>query len=541
MRLARRLVVAALLSTVFVALLTWAGWPRPRFVVPLPELHSYESVTSATWGGAGGLPLVRPGLGPTPWFGLRILGPAMARGEWPNDLWFVNLRDGRTDGPRDLGFVSHFDWDTAGRAVYSSCEGGRCAIRRYDPDTGRTTTVAPDRAAAFDISGNRATLLTLTAHGNPVSKPVVLPPGDLNFVCFDLTADPPTRTGIDFVLPGNAWAMPGGINFERNHAVHCALSPDGRTLAVVEGSGWPTVKFFDTRSGHAIGPPVTANLLDFVPIPHDPGDGSGHPPVYTNRGNLFRQYFANVTDYRLEFTPDSKFLSVQGMTLDMFGGVATVPPPPPPPPPLRFAVPPGPRADDPPAVGSLPRFETEPTPAARDFFVIQPGTPVTDWLARFRVVGPAGEPLTDWRVPDARHAPLFGLGGDSSFVGETTGCVTLAETPEGPLARLFRQARRRLGLVVREPTRSVLWYDWAADDFRTVTEAYSPATARPAQLHADTSRFALVTFAPTGQGTVEVWDAPPPRKPWAWSVPAGVALGLLATVAGIAARRGRGL
>ena len=84
----------------------------------------------------------------------------------------------------------------------------------------------------------------------------------------------------------------------------------------------------------------------------------------------------------------------------------------------------------------------------------------------------------------------------------------------------------------------LVWYDWATDEQRVVCrEQGVPGKGERVESFAQPNRLALLNRVPLG-GTVEIWDAPPPRLPWLWSVPGGVALGVLLTAIGV---RGRGL
>ncbi len=93
---------------------------------------------------------------------------------------------------------------------------------------------------------------------------------------------------------------------------------------------------------------------------------------------------------------------------------------------------------------------------------------------------------------------------------------------------------RRLGRL--EPphvlTNHYLYHDWSAVEFRRV-----PSGRDAGQDFAVGPRdLAILTPTPAG-GTLTVWDLPPPRRPWPWSVPAGVALGVLTTAAVVRLRR----
>ena len=77
-----------------------------------------------------------------------------------------------------------------------------------------------------------------------------------------------------------------------------------------------------------------------------------------------------------------------------------------------------------------------------------------------------------------------------------------------------------------------LYHDWSAGEFRRVHGVPTGKQTSAVGLN----DLAVLTQTPTG-GTLTLWDLPPPRLPWPWSVPAGVALGVLATAAGVRLRR----
>ncbi len=583
MRWFARIAAAVALSALAVAALTWADWPRPLFVVPLPELELTTQLLTRR-----NLEMDRasetkslPEASRTPWLGFVLheeiasrqsnFSPTQNRG----DLWFVNLQDGRTFGPSDFGeegraaakalalkrlaadptdrwahdtltqppyksVVSHYAWDGRGAAVV----GGLC---RFDPETGRSTPIAADRAADFLVSANGETLLTFTpTQEMPQGGGPLPPPGDADFVCFDLTADPPTRTRLDFTIAGGrgqrtGWS-PGRHEDSTVRVGSYALSGDGRTVAVSEtwrkGETWRQgervgplgVTLYDTRTGRQTGrltdygpplpPPVGRGQFDPAPVP----DGSEAGAF----GLTFAPDSRSLLLYRLyksglEYPPDptlhyfEAFRSLgESRVIDLATG-AYCPPPHPGYRPYRDqqAVNLILRTDD----GAL-RTELEGNPAKPD---------------RFRVVDADGTPRCAWRPLAAGAWGDDRLGLGAQFVPGTTGLAWIRT--DRPEHWLVARARKLFKWPPRVPVTDLVWYDWAADDLRVVCrlEAVRPKGER-LDLFVQPNRLAVLRQIPYG-GTIEVWDAPPPRPPWAWTVPAVVAVGVLLTTAGVRLRR----
>ncbi len=167
MRWVLRIIVALTLSASAVALLTWAGRPRPRFVVPLPAMGKSAVVTTRP----DLLNYVDDGLvdrGPrrtrsrTPWVGFRIMPDAVR--VCGGAFWFVNVQDGRTAGPWEIPPAKIFlhAWDYRGAAIVCGfADGdGSCVFGRFDPESGRYAVFATDRDMDFLVSANGETLLT---------------------------------------------------------------------------------------------------------------------------------------------------------------------------------------------------------------------------------------------------------------------------------------------------------------------------------------------------------------------------------------------
>ena len=84
------------------------------------------------------------------------------------------------------------------------------------------------------------------------------------------------------------------------------------------------------------------------------------------------------------------------------------------------------------------------------------------------------------------------------------------------------------------PTSTYLYHDWSAGEFRSF-----PGPVSGPQTHAVGPHDLAILTQDNAGGTLTVWDLPPPRPPWRWSVPAGIAFGVLLTAAGVRLR-GRG-
>ena len=166
-----------------------------------------------------------------------------------------------------------------------------------------------------------------------------------------------------------------------------------------------------------------------------------------------------------------------------------------------------------------------------------PLSPVTP---RFRVVGADGAPRCDWRTLPIYpgHGLVFNRGG--RFVPGTTALAWVDSSPAGPPPACEAPLRKLLRLPPREPSFAVYWYDWAADDLRVACRTpLRPRDPGGVQIDVRTppGRLAVLHCDSHGTGTVEIWDAPPPRLPWPWSVPAGVGVGVLLTALGVRLRR----
>ena len=462
MRSFARLAVALTLSATAVAALTWAGWPRPRFVVPLPAMAKSAAVQSESK-----LPLELPHMNVnrpptparTPWVGFTIRessGFQVTR----NDLWWVNLQDGRTAGSGDTLNATANAWDHRGAAVVGGAsppafpEAG--AIGRFDPEAARHTVICDDRHPDFIVSRNGETLLTFTS---PRRAGVADPRHDADLVCFDLTADPPTRTRIDLTIPYGRPLTRHDLHEVSNRLGGVALSPDGQTLAVAET--WRRhelvtprgVRLFDARTGLA-----KRTLTDYGPQLRNPAhwDDGAHGLVFSPDSRFVRlHWLPRQWDARPVHSPHAEgALDRAGprQLIDTDTG-AYVPPPH-----LGYAPDrgplPGPLVSR--TAGDSLRLETDGDPAGGD-------PPF-----RLRVVAADGTPRCDWRTLSPAERGGLPVAPGGHFVSGTTGLVWMNATPAPRLNRYSNLFRRVLRLPPPKPGVEVVWYDWSADEFRVV-------------------------------------------------------------------------
>ena len=538
-----RIAAAVTLSALAVVALTVVGWPRPRFVVPLPAMGKSASVQSEA-----SLDLEpasvqsdRPNRSSSPWIGFVITDTDPTGKQFGivrKDFWFLNGEDGRTAGPFDGRAVRSHSWDYRGAAVVNGVVPPSVPragpLGRFDPDAGAYTPIAGDRAEEFVLSANGETLLTFTVPKEVTAQTWRDPPGDADLVCFDLTADPPRRQRLDFVIP-QGQPRPGvRLNLSPVRFGSVALAPDGRTLAVSElwfhgrRSSDPGVTLFDTRTGQRV-----ARLTDYGP-PNPVGAGEGAFGLVFSPDSRFLRFNRLSKPFEVPLVHSlpaehrlGHFTDATRRLIDLATG-AYVPPPHLGYTPDRRLLP-GPivlRTDD----GSR-RLETDGDPAGGD----RP--------FRFRVVDADGTPRCDWRTLPVAERGGLPIAPGGQFVPGTTGLVWTNATPAPPpsqwghlLRRLLRQPAPASG-----PGVEVVWYDWAADELRVVRRY---AGTRPGndsvQVFVQEGRVAVLCHRLSeGEAVVEVWDDPPPRRPWPWSVPAGVAVGVLLTAAGVRVPRRR--
>lgn len=529
-----RIAVALTLSTVGVVALTRAGWPRPRFVVALPAVgplttfshDSPDSVSSDTY-----FPTHRD-----PWLGFQIHERVRQEGEvGRRALWFVNLDDGRTAGPWDNPTISAVAWDHGGaaivRGVVPADEPGCESIGRFDPETLRYRRLVGDRGPDFLVSG-RGTVLVTSNPGRQLDSMFGNgDPGAEDFVCYDLTEDTLRPVRMALVVPDPKRPHTTPKEFARDEFGGVAVSPDGLTLAVSDlwkaaEHPWG-ITLLDTRTGAII-----RRLTDLGPRPARlgaPADLGPEDLQFANDGrHLMFSWTAKARVWRSSTTwshdPFRRFdVSGRFSVMDLVAGVG-----------FRqgdwLELHQATQTPD----GSL-RFETE--PPYQDLAANRPATVPTS----LRVVDRAGAAKNSWlRLTPEESNATARSGHHSPLVPETTGYAALVRMPAR--SPWFEACRKRLGLNAPPLAYELTWIDWATgrrqvlrhlpDTYVTYDVYYTPT------MHVGPGRMAMVVEDPSGgPGKIEIWDAPPP--PWLWSVPAGIALGVLLTAAGVRLRRPR--
>lgn len=145
-------------------------------------------------------------------------GPAFSA---DGTLWAVELKGGNLLRYRDgeLGRVpvggepNGIVIDPGGRILF--CDAGACSVRRYDPATGETTTLAN------------------AVNGQPLFKPNDLafdPAGNLLFSCPGDSRDEPTGYVCMLTAAGEVRRVASGFYFPNG----LAFSPDGQHLVLAE-------------------------------------------------------------------------------------------------------------------------------------------------------------------------------------------------------------------------------------------------------------------------------------------------------------------
>ncbi len=474
MRWLARLTAAVVLSGVAVAAVTVAGWPRPRVV----RMDTDSTVR------------LRDDCGPdAPYRLIQELQGAQR-------YWFL-AADGTLLGPWRPGrLLEPRGFDAAGRLVADTpdhdnqLDAGAThrpyELVRYDPATAREEVVfaRPDIAPfGIRLSQDLSTL-------------VVAIPGDpIAFVTYDV-ADGRQRDRL--TVPGRA----GGVDPRQARVATNAwgVTPDGRGVVLAEAwdggrrFGPPGVDILDAASGRL------QRRIDFVDaVPPDAGVG----------------YFG--------FSHD--------------GGSVTCY--------LSLRVPSG-------GPGEW-RRNSYPTPTAQRNHIgtgelLPPWTPngpvrvaahggqalwVRGTSREYRVTDSAGKAVEEWR-------PLPGeFGHRTAFVRTfprpgSAAAVYRVDKPGVPAPHPWVSwLNRRLGRT--PPTFFVtchyLYHDYSSGEFQSfhtdrVVDAWSPSHA------VGPHDLAILTRRPDG-GTLTLWDLPPRQPPWPWSVPAGVALGVLLTAIGV--------
>ena len=475
----RLFAIAATLSAIAVAALTWAGWPRPRTVVTI----------ETKWG----LTLLDQRAAPeAPYRVITQTSPESA-------FWFL-APDGTLRGPWRPGrSLEARGFDPQGRLLVATAlrgyEGGvregipAYELARYDPSTGRgevVVSVAAPGPIATRISGDRSTLAAV-ASTDPLTLDI-----------YDLT-DGRKRTRLVFD------SRRDGFSYYRYDlaASDWDLTRDGREVLL--GQGWSGVK----RLGppgievHDVGAGRMVRFLPLVGLPGDTGAG------------------------RIEVTPDG--LNVKYDLIRRTAGVGIW-------------------------------GETTPVAETPRLLDLATGEPVTDLEAGPRPDAPTEvalisgqtlalrEPTMGYRSPPVPQSPtgnsqpLPGRFGTADGVSAYPQPGRLAvvyhfdewDVPPNPwVAWCLRQLNRPA--VRPTPLNHYLYHDWSTGEFRRVHGVPTGEQTSAVGPH----DLAILTQTPTG-GTLALWDLPPPRLPWLWSVPAGVAIGVLTTAAGVRLRRRAG-
>lgn len=487
MRWSARIAVALTLSALAVAALTWAGWPRPRSVLTT-DAPAFSPVVFDNDIDE-----------PNPPYRL-IRQDSHADGNlWhpaSDDFWFL-APDGRLLGPwRPGAYKSSLGFDRAGRLLAQTRPGGRgYELARYDPETGREETLVsfggPGPAGSL-ITDDRSTLALAWVE-------------PLAFDVYDV-ADGRKRTRLTF--PGRA----GGLDDSqaRVAALAWALSPDGRELLLAEAwdgakrLGPPGVEVYDVATGRL------ARRLDHLrdaADPPGPPDAGVHWMMFTGTHAEIVSY--NMVSRRPSGSTDGWSNEYQAPRMSYSWDFASGRPLPP-------ATPVDPSVRD--------RRERE---------VGDHGGRTLRLMSdpmEYRVLGPDGVPLAGWR-------PVPGEFGDEHWLitrpqpGRPAVVYEFGDQARNAWARWIGWLSGRLR-PADVPTSHYLYHDWSAGEFRRV---YGVPTG-PQTSAVGPHDLAILTQTPTG-GTLSLWDLPPPRPPWRWSVPAGVGVGVLLTAAGVRGRR----
>ncbi len=475
-----RVAVAGTLSALAVAALTWAGWPRPRSVVTIETDWALTLLDQRNAPEAPHRVIAQVGREHAFWF---LAPDGTLRGPW---------RPGRSLEARGFDPQGRLLAATALRGHEDGVREGipSYQLARYDPSTGRggvLVSVAAPGPIATRISGDGSTLAAVAS-----TDPLTLDVYDLTDgrkrtrLVFDNRRDGFSRYRYD--LAASDWE----------------LTRDGREVLL--GQGWSGVK--------RLGPPGievhdvgTGRLARFLPVP------LGGAPGDSGVG-------------RVEVTPDGR-----GVKYDLirrtpavgnWGETTPVAEPP--------------RHLDLATGGPLPDPEDGPRPAPPSVSDLIAGRTLT---LREPTMWNGPPPVPQPTPGDSQ--PLPGRFGTATGVtahpqpGRPGIVYHIVERDAAPNP-FFAWYSRQLGLPIPRPypISDYLYHDWSAGEFRRVhgvptgeqTSAVGP------------NDLAILTQTPTG-ATLTLWDLPPPRRPWPWSVPVGVALGVLATAAGVRLRRRR--
>ena len=471
MRWLARLTVAAVLSGIAVATLTVAGWPRPRVI--RMDTDSTVRLRNDCGGPDAPYRLIQELQGAQRFWFLAADGTLL--GPW---------RPGRLLEPR--GF------DAAGRLVAHTPDHDNQAsaevthrpyeLVRYDPATAREEVVfaGPD-VAPFGVRLSRD-LSTLA---------VAIPGDPITFVTYDV-ADGRQRHRL--TVPGRA----GGVDPRRTRVATNAwgVTADGRGLVLAEAwdggrrLGPPGVDILDAASGRL------KRRIDFVAaVP--PDAGVGYFDFSTDGRSVDTGLVRRVPPVGAGgWTEDSVELPGQQNELD---------------------------------TGKLlPQFVDD---SVRDAAHGGLTLSLRRLPTEYRVTDSAGAAVEGWRPLPGEFGR--GIGGIQLHPQPCSSAVVYRFDKlgvPGPSPPWLTWLDRRLGR--RSPagltTCHYLYHDYGTGDFR-----HFPRVENGPQTHAvGPHDLAILTQQPDG-GTLTLWDLPPRRPPWPWSVPAGVALGVLLTAVGV--------
>ncbi len=499
MRRLPRVAIALTLSAFAIIALTWAGWPRPRSITRIDALARVSFVPSLP-GSASRFRLIQQGEFGNCDAGLWFLGPdGGLRGPW---------RPGRP--MLLLGF------DAAGRLLACSLYGGAgesegvdrggFLLARYDPETGLAETViTPDGPAPRDIKLSRDFSTLAFAGTDPLTVDI-----------YDLP-DGRKRTRLTF--PDRA----GGLDAWHDSRPKLAafaweLSPDGRQLLLAEA--WDGTQRL-TPQGIEVYEVATGRLARRLAHRDDPVPAAlpGESPDFGVGSIDFTGDGRSVGSilYRRCFNAPLGEWSTS-MPLGM------------------------PDCDY--ATGE---FRPEGATPSDHSYYHREGPVATDgdrslWLrecwrdlggkpSAYRVTGASGVVLEDWQQLPGEIAVHSSLNARPQ-PGRPAVVYRYDEPRAKSLdSRVFWLARR-LNRSPDVPTSTYLYHDWSTDEFRSF-----PGSVNGPQTHAVGPHDLAILTQDNAGGTLTVWDLPPPRPPWRWSVPAGIAFGFLLTAAGVRLQR----
>lgn len=521
-----RTAVAVTLSALAVAALTWAEWPRARSVVALPLGNAAGLVyfQRLSWGEAAPWRLIA-GFSPVPQLAYtflhedgRVVGPWLPA----TDIKAYGFdRDQRllaaVNTPGDVLADERLDWPSTFRSQPPPESVGPnpppFQLLRYDPATGRAETVLtiPGRTRAETRLSRDLSTLAVAVPGDP-----------LRFDVYDLAAG--TRRA-SVTVPGRR----GSVNPDDRvvAALEWEVTQDGRSLVLTEGWDGTTrttpagVEVYDAATGRLVrrvGHAGPASVMNSAPV------GVGlEPDVGATRLRLTNDGAAATyaVTQRLPGPPRTWWDRTPDNYRRYGFDLATWRPVP----------------------AGHPTLQTGP-------FAGGPAVSVGYGRAYFwvgdtdAVVGlnaPAGEPYPGYA------AVPFGISNANNFdyqfvPGRAAFVVRTMEPLSTDDSFLLKWTFARLGRPARlTPLTRYYHYDGPTDEWRRFHGANGTGPDEAPSFSTGPHDLAILTNHPgESRATVTLWDLPP-RPPWAWSVPAGVGVGVLLTTAGVRVRRRRGL